>query len=498
MLWSLFKILVFVAFVTALAFGAGYLMESPGGMIIEAAGTELTLGPLQSVIAVLVLTTLIWLMLKLISLTVAILKWVNGDETALSRYFDRSREQKGYQALAEGMMALASGEGRLAISRAQRAEKYLHKPELTDLLTAQAAEMTGDRKTAETVYKRLLTREETRFVGIRGLMHQKLEAKETGVALELAQRAFAPKPKHEEIQDTLLRLQAEGEHWDAARKTLQAKLKSGTLPRDVYRRRDAVLALSAAGQAGTGEAAERAEDAAIEANRGAPDLVPAAVMAARAHITHGRLRAASRLLRKAWDAAPHPDLAAAFAAIAPDETPAQRMTRFVPLTRVHPDHRETRLLLAELSLAAEDFPQARRALGDLAKNAPDARVLTIMAAIEKGEGADEVVIRAWLARAVSAPRGPQWTCDKCHTVHAAWEPLCQGCSAFDTLTWKIPPQSETSRPEDTAMLPLIIGTPQSAKMPDTPKEDTAADDTPPSPASSQASVSEGGIVGDVS
>ena len=56
-----------------------------------------------------------WLFLKLIGLLLAILKFLNGDETAISRYFDRNRERKGYQALAEGMMALASGEGRVAM-----------------------------------------------------------------------------------------------------------------------------------------------------------------------------------------------------------------------------------------------------------------------------------------------------------------------------------------------------------------------------------------------
>ena len=32
------------------------------------------------------------------SLVIAILKFINGDETAISRYFDRSRQQKGYKA----------------------------------------------------------------------------------------------------------------------------------------------------------------------------------------------------------------------------------------------------------------------------------------------------------------------------------------------------------------------------------------------------------------
>ena len=139
MLWSLFKIILFVVIVAALAIGAGYLMESSGGIQITAGGTEFTLGPLQSVIAALVAILVVWVFLKLFGLLIATLKFINGDETAISRYFDRNRERKGFQALSEGLMALASGEGRLAMAKATKAEKYLHKPELTDLITAQAA-----------------------------------------------------------------------------------------------------------------------------------------------------------------------------------------------------------------------------------------------------------------------------------------------------------------------------------------------------------------------
>ncbi|SRR6056297_115777 len=457
MLWSLIKIVVFVALVAALTLGAGYLLESQGGVQVTVAGMEYTLGPLQSVIAAIVVVFGVWLFFKLFGLIIASLKFINGDETAMSRYFDRNRERKGYEALSEGLMALASGEGRLAIAKATKAEKYLHKAELTDLITAQAAEMVGDNRKAEEVYKRLLKSDNTRFVGIRGIMKQKLSAGDTDTALQLAERAFAIKPKHVEVQDTLLQLQAEKHDWVGARKTLAAKLKHGALPRDVYKRRDAVLALSSATEINDAVDSMRAAEKAIEANRTSPDLIPAAALAARAYIEQGRKRNAMKIIKKAWESHPHPDLAAAFAEIEPEETPEARVKRFIPLTRIQSGHRETRLLKAELNLAAEDFPEARRSLGDLIEKDPDARVLAIMAAIERGEGAPDRVVRGWLAKALTAPRGPQWVCDKCNTIHAEWTPICSNCSAFDTLSWTTPPQSEVVLPAGANMLPLLIG-----------------------------------------
>ncbi len=457
MLWSLVKILVFVAIVVAAATGLGMLLETSGEVRLSLANREFTVSPLIALIGLGLLLLAFWIALKVIGLLLAVFHFLNGDETAVSRYFDRSREKKGFEALSDGMIALAAGEGRTAMAKAARAEKYLKRPELTNLITAQAAEITGDTQKAQDVYKRLLTDDRTRFVGVRGIMKQKLAEGDTDTALKLAEKAFALKPKHEDTQDVLLRLQAEKEDWSGARQTLNSKLKHGSLPRDVHRRRDAVLAVSEAKDIMADGKDIEARETAIEANRLSPDLIPAAVMAAQTYIDQNKPRYATRVLKKAWEARPHPDLAAAFAAIEPDETPAERLKRFTALTRVNPDHAETKMLLAELNIAAEDFPEARRSLGDLVDTSPNARVLTIMAAIERGEGGSDAVVRGWLAKALSSPRGPQWVCDQCQNIHSEWAPVCDNCSSFDTLSWREPPQSENASSTGTEMLPLIVG-----------------------------------------
>ena len=467
MLWSLIKILMFVLAVTALTYGGTQLLEVDGGATVDVAGQEFTLSPLEMVFALVAMVVAVWLGLKLLALLVATFKFLNGDETAISRYFDRNRERKGYEALSEGMMALASGEGHLAMTKAARADKFLQQPQLTNLLTAQAAEMTGDRRKAEETYKKLLGDSKTRFVGVRGIMKQKLEDGDTGTALALAKKAFALKPKHEETQDVLLRLQAEKSDWAGARKTLGAKLKSGSLPRDVHKRRDAVLALSEARDILDEGKTIEARETAIEANRLSPDLIPAAIMAAQGYIGEGNARYATRVLTKTWTAHPHPDLAAAFAEIAPDETSQERLKRFTALTRATADHPESKMLMAELNIAAEDFPNAKRALGDLVETNPTARVLTLMAAIERGQGADDSVVRGWLTRALTAPRGPQWICENCQHIHTSWAATCGNCGSFDTLAWKTPPASDVAMPSGTEMLPLIVGQKADAKVPAT-------------------------------
>ena len=118
---------------------------------------------------------------------------------------------------------------------------------------------------------------------------------------------------------------------------------------------------------------------------------------------------------------------------------------------------------AELALAAEDFPAARRALGNIAEKHPTVRSLAIMAAVERGEGADDSVVRGWLARAMNASRGPQWVCDNCHNIMTDWAPVCDSCAGFDTLTWREPPMPHRAATANgVEMLPLIVGRPAEA------------------------------------
>ncbi len=457
MLWSLLKIFLFILIVVALTFGVSSLTEMGNLGVLVIFGREFVITPILAAVGIVVLLIAVWLLFRIVGLLVATLRFLNGDETAMSRYFDRRSERKGYEALGEGMMALAAGEGRLAIRKAERAEKYLGRPELTNLVVAQGAEMVGDQALATKAFREMVTDDRTRFVGVRGLMKQKLAEGDTDTAMKLAERAMALRPKNADVQTTLIGLQSRNEDWSGARGTLAAALKAGNLPRDVHKRRDAVLALAHARDAmADGKVAEATRDA-IEANRLAPGLVPAAVMAARLDVEAGKKRQAVKVVRKAWDQAPHPDLAAAFAAIEPDETPPLRIRRFRPLLGKHPGHPEVQMLEAELHIANDDFPAARRALGDLAETKPTARSLTIMAAIERGEGAEDRVVRGWLARAVTASRGDQWVCGSCGHVHEDWRPICSNCESFDTLDWAEVSQSQAALTGTAQMLPLIVG-----------------------------------------
>ena len=481
MFWTILKIVLFLAVVAGLVWGAEALMTQEAGLRLAVGNTEFTLGPVQMAIAALLLLAGLWLLMKLAGLTVAVLRFINGDETAISRHFERNRRRRGLEALTDGFLALAAGEGEKALTKGRKAEKLLEDQALTTLLIAQAAQAKGNTALAEDYYKRLLEDDRSRFVGVQGLLAQQVEAGNATKARKLAETALTLRPGHAPTQDRLLMLQNKAGDWSGARRTLLETTRSGRLPKPVFKRRDAVLTLQ---QAEAEEAAGNtalAQDLAIEANRESPELVPAAVRAARALVARGKGQAAAKLIKRAWKTQPHPELAQAFAAIAPEEAPATRLKRFEPLLALTPGP-EAQMTRAELLIAAEDFPAARRAMADLHETHPTQRVMTIMAAIERGEGSPDQVVRGWLARALIAPKGPQWVCENCHHVHAGWHALCANCGAFDTLAWTDTPDSSGPSATGTEMLPLIVGALPAADLPEAVEPEPEPEPEPEAPA----------------
>ena len=59
MLWSLIKIILFIGIIAALTLGAGYLIETGGGIRVAIGTVEFNLGPLQTAVALVVLLLLL-------------------------------------------------------------------------------------------------------------------------------------------------------------------------------------------------------------------------------------------------------------------------------------------------------------------------------------------------------------------------------------------------------------------------------------------------------
>jgi len=364
---------------------------------------------------------------------------------------EANRRRRGYQALTNGLVAVAAGDAAEARRWAKRSERLLDEPPLNLLLNAQAAQLADDEAAARQSFEAMLLRPETRFLGLRGLVQQALQANDSKAALNYVEEAYRLRPDTPWVLETLFDLtEREGRLDEAARVLREAKRRRALPAAEADRRRAVLLVEQAIAAERAGEAAQ-ALDKARAALRLTPDLTAAARLAALAAQRLGRTHEAERILERAWTASPHPELARLYLTLNPEATPAERLKLLQRLTGGQPQHLETRLALAEAALAAEAWDEARRQLEPLERDPADSRVALAAALLAEGQRSDREGARRWRARAAHLPAAPLWTCALCGATSGEWQPRCPTCGGFDSLTWRPGPQGlvpiEAPRPD---------------------------------------------------
>lgn len=379
-----------------------------------------------------------------------LLRRLIGAPRAMTRARRERRRRRGYRALTQGMVAVAAGDAIEAKRLAKQADALLAEPPLTLLLSAQAAQLNGDQQAAEKYFAAMLERSETEFLGLRGLIMQALKRNDETEALRLTRRAKELHPKTPWVLSSLFELEARAGHWRAAEQTLALATRRQAMPARQTHHHRAVMLHE---QSRVAQAEGRSEDAirlAAKAQAQAPDFAPAAVRYAELLGARGETRRARKVIETAWRLAPHPALAAAYAALLADEKPLQQVKRFEALTAQNRDHRESHIVIAQAALKARLWGEARRHLAAIGGReddpAPSPRVCRLMAELEEAEHNDLPAARMWLARAATTEaQEPSYVCSACGGETVAWTSLCPHCRSFDTIEWRLPGRAPAPR-----------------------------------------------------
>jgi HemY protein len=346
------------------------------------------------------------------------------------------RRNKGYEALSRGMVAAGAGDSALALRAARAAEKHLGEDALTLLLRAQATQLAGDRAGTERAFARMVDLPETRVLGLRGLYTEARRRGDASSAHHYAEQAQRIAPVTWAGQ-ALLEHHSAAQDWPKALAALEANLAQRSIDKPTARRQRAVLQTAIALELPAQDAAE-ALRLARDAAELAPDLVPAAALAARLLSARADLRKAARLLEASWKAQPHPDLASAYLDLRPGDSTKDRLARARTLARFAPDDPESALCLAQAAMEARDFEVARATMEPLIEGGtrPTSRMCLLMADLEEMDGGAEGKVREWLARASRAPRDKAWVADG--VACDEWAPVSPVTGKLDAFRWQAP------------------------------------------------------------
>ncbi len=430
------RLLLFFAVLVGLAFGFAWLADRPGEVTFVWQGWHVETDVMTAAIAAVAgLVAVIFVL--------GVVRSIWNSPGVIGSFFGRRRREKGWAALSRGMVAVGAGDLSTAMKASGEARQILGTEPLALLLEAQSAQLVGDRSGAKKAFERMLENPATRLLGMRGLYVEAVRWGDGEAAARWATAAATAAPKLAWASHAVVEYRSQARDWMGALESIDRNRRNGIVDKQAARRQRAVIL--------TGDGLEREQSHpevvrthALEAHGLAPDLVPAACLAARLLARSGDLKKATRVLEATWKLDPHPEIAETYAHLRPGDSAKDRLARIRDLVKVRAHHPECALALARAEIDAHDFAEARRTLEPFVAQSPSRRVCLLMAELEQNEHGNAGATRAWLARAVTAPRDKAWVADGWVSDH--WMPVSPISGKLDAFEWKLPPEDVSSAP----------------------------------------------------
>ncbi|RCW84294.1 heme biosynthesis protein HemY [Phyllobacterium bourgognense] len=424
------RILFFLLVVLLLGVGFAWLADRPGDLVV-------TLGGMQYKVTLMVAASAIVAIVAAVMLTWWVVKSLVTSPYTLRRHFRARKRDRGYQSLSTGLIAAGAGDGETARRMIKQAEKLLNVDQepLIKLLDAQSAMLEGRPEDARAKFEAMLEDPETKLLGLRGLY---LEAQRLGArdaSRHYAEEAALLAPNVEWAASAALGQKTTHGDWDGALLLLEKQRAAKQLDKEKAKRERAVLLTAKAIETFETDPAS-AKSTAIEANKMAPDLIPAAIIAAKTLFSQGDLRKGSKILEFSWKKQPHPEVAETYVHARLGDSVIDRLKRARHLASLYPHHPESSLAIAQAALAAGELKEAREAAEAVLRSAPRESAYLLLADIEEAQTGDQGRVRQWLSRAVKAPRDPAWTADG--YVSERWAPASPVTGRLDAFEWKVP------------------------------------------------------------
>src|SRR5215471_15107534 len=231
------RVALYLILIGAIAYGVALLADRPGDVVVTWQGLRIET-------SLLVLGAAVLALVVALSLLFGIIRWITRSPVILARLLRNRRGVRAYEAISHGLIAVGAGDVAAAQRFTAEVQRLAPGEPLALLLSAQAAQLGGDRDAAERAFRTMAARPDTKALGLHGLFIE-------------AQRRMIDKA--------------------------------------TYRRQRAVL-LTARALAVEDTDRDAAKEFALEADKLAPDLVPAAALAGRLLAEGSHLRKAGRII----------------------------------------------------------------------------------------------------------------------------------------------------------------------------------------------------------
>jgi HemY protein len=397
------RLVTLFLFIGLAAGAASWLMAQPGSLAMEWLGWQIEMRSSLAVTLIAAFALAVVFFDRLQRAFRAMPGWLGG------RWRQR-RDDAGHRALTLGLMAVSAGEPTEARKQAARAHRLLDAPQLTGLLSAQAAHLAGDHAAARRYFTALADDRDTAFLGQIGLMRLALDDKDSSAALDAANKALVVKPQSAVAAAQLWQLHAGQQQWAAALEAIAIVIKdrkkqSGNVPELLLRQRTALFYLDGMSMLQTGTDSAAAIPRFEAALRDDPAFLPAVFALAESYLALSNRRKAIKLLEKSFTRVPHADIADRLQKLWDDNdgNSLARLIRLIPQKPLALQH------------------AAHHIVGDIAAST--------------GLDGEAKRFRDLYDASVAAFG---WQCSGCKSRHDSWHSHCPSCGHFAGLQWQQP------------------------------------------------------------
>lgn len=433
------RLFTYILLSLAVTAGAAWIIGLPGMVSIQVGAYRLepSFGMAALFIIGLVIVSIaIW----------AIIRRILEAPRKLAQRNKQKRREVGYEAIADGFIALQAGDPATARTLAKQAQARLPDHAGAQLLEARSELALGDLKSAREHYRALIANPKTAIAALSGLYEQARTQGRHDAALTFATKANTLSAQLEWAQVAVFDDLTTNFDWTGALDMLSKRSPSNKDQRLKIKHQRAILHTAIANQNQETDA-PRALEQALAALKLEPNLVPAALIAARIHINRGDSRKAQSLLRRIWRTTHHPHIGLLHANSQPGTSAVDRLKRTKQLVEATPENIEAAQVLARAAIDAYEWVMARNALAPYSAENSSQVICLLMAEIEEGQSGDLGKAREWLSRAVQAPRDKIWVADG--MISKTWEPVSPLTGKLDAFVWQAPAAQLEPRPNPT-------------------------------------------------
>ncbi|MFL2770820.1 MAG: heme biosynthesis HemY N-terminal domain-containing protein [Rhodospirillaceae bacterium] len=335
-----------------------WFADAPGVVELEWHGWRVD----TSVAVLLILTTVIFSTMAFLVLACRTLLGVGRSFSAAKKSLRFSR---GLDALAHGFAAVHGGDFLAAMTASRKARSELGDIKATRFLQQQASQSSKNNGLASAKTGELLEDPALELAILRDLAECALKTGDKKIALEYAGQALDSKRSPMWARSLALDLNIALGRWDYAANLFSLEDLQELVGAAAASKLKAALYVYAAKGAIATHDKRNALKWAHNALAIEPYRADAIAELGRALIALGRERKAATELERAWAKNPHPLILSAYLEIDPSESNLCRASRVKNLVASQPDHPESRLALANVSLSAELWGQARNRLEPL-------------------------------------------------------------------------------------------------------------------------------------